>query len=94
MNDVSPYLRRSLRSLEGYRDTLVVELGQVPVTCGRARMLATLIRKVDAEIEARKPSVTDDTVSCDCCGETVSRDDIGCIIAYGVETYACGSCRE
>ncbi len=55
MNDVSPYLRRSLRSLEGYRDTLVVELGQVPVTCGRARVLATLIRKVDAEIEARRP---------------------------------------
>ncbi len=54
MNDVSLYLRRSLRSMEEYRDTLVVELGQVPVACGRARVLATLIRKVDAEIEARR----------------------------------------
>ena len=37
--------------------------------------------------------MTDDMASCDCCGEMVPRDDIGRVVAYGIETYACGRCR-
>ena len=50
---ISPYLRQPLRSIEQYRDALVVELGQVPVTCGRAAELARLIREADEEISKR-----------------------------------------
>ena len=31
--------------------------------------------------------------SCDCCGEMVPRDEIGRVIAYGIETFACARCR-
>lgn len=30
--------------------------------------------------------------SCDCCGEMVPRDEIGRVIAYGIETFACARC--
>ncbi len=32
-------------------------------------------------------------VYCDCCGEMAPRGDIGRVVAYGIETYACGRCR-
>ena len=35
----------------------------------------------------------DDMASCDCCGDDVPIDDIGRVVAYGIETYACGRCR-
>ena len=35
----------------------------------------------------------DDMASCDCCGDMVSVSDIARVIAYGIETYACGRCR-
>ena len=37
--------------------------------------------------------MTDNMASCDCCGEMVPRDEIGRVVAYGIETYACGQCR-
>ncbi len=37
--------------------------------------------------------MSDDLASCDCCGEMVQREDISRVVAYGVETYACGRCR-
>ncbi len=37
--------------------------------------------------------MVEDMASCDCCGEMVPRDEIGRVIAYGIETYACGRCR-
>lgn len=46
-------------------------------------------------IYARGTPVTaeDDTASCDCCGEMVPISDIAKVIAYGIETFACGRCR-
>ena len=55
MDNISPYLRRPLRSLEEYRNDLLCELGRVPVSAGRSAELARLILMADAEIEARKP---------------------------------------
>lgn len=34
-----------------------------------------------------------DEASCDCCDEMVPADDIARVVAYGIETYACGRCR-
>ena len=53
MTEISPYLRQPTRSLAEYRDALLVELGRVPVTCGRAAELARLIREADEEIARR-----------------------------------------
>lgn len=30
---------------------------------------------------------------CDCCGVMVPRDEIGRVVAYGIEAYACAKCR-
>lgn len=45
-------LRRARR--EQHRDALLVELGQAPVTAGRAAELARLIHEADDEIAARE----------------------------------------
>ncbi len=37
--------------------------------------------------------MSDELASCDCCGEMVSHNDIGRVVAYSIETYACGRCR-
>ena len=35
----------------------------------------------------------DDMASCDCCSDMVPVEDIARVVAYGIETYACGRCR-
>jgi hypothetical protein len=35
----------------------------------------------------------DRITECDCCGARVSRERIGRVIAYGIETFACDVCR-
>ena len=31
---------------------------------------------------------------CDCCGEPTPREQITCVWAFGIETYACPTCRN
>jgi hypothetical protein len=35
----------------------------------------------------------DRITECDCCGARVSRERIGRVVAYGIETFACDVCR-
>lgn len=34
-----------------------------------------------------------DLYECDCCGAMVPRDQIAFVIAYGIDTTACDTCR-
>ncbi len=31
---------------------------------------------------------------CDCCGAPTPREQVACVWAYGIETYACPTCRN